>query len=100
MDSTQNQQAEAQLGEQQIRLILEAALDAVVTMNAAGQITGWNAEAERIFGWSREEAIGMRMADTIIPPQYREAHRRGLQKFLETGEGPALNKRIEIAALH
>jgi len=99
-ESTRNREAEAQQGEQQIRLILESALDAVVTMNAAGHITGWNAEAERIFGWSREEAVGRRLADTIIPPQHREAHHRGLQNFLKTGEGPVLNKRIEIAALH
>ena len=104
MDS-RNEQAEellwrAQESEQRIRLILETALDAVVTMNSAGQITGWNAEAERIFGWSHEEAVGGRMSDTIIPPQHREAHERGLQRFLETGEGPVLNRRIEITALH
>jgi PAS domain S-box-containing protein len=91
---------ESQEREQRIRSILETALDAVVTMNPAGQITGWNAEAERIFGWSREEAIGRRMSDTIIPSKYREAHDRGLQRFLATGEGPLLNKRIDITALH
>src|SRR5678810_964228 len=78
----------------------ETALDAVVTMDPAGQITGWNPEAERIFGWSRQEAVGRRMSDTIIPPQYREAHERGLRRFLHTGEGPLLNKRIEITAVH
>jgi PAS domain S-box-containing protein len=86
--------------EQRIRSILETALDAVVTMNPAGQITDWNAEAERIFGWSRHEAIGKRLSETIIPPQHREAHERGLQRFLATGEGPLLNKRVEITALH
>ena len=91
---------EFQEREQRIRSILETALDAVVTMNPAGQITGWNAEAERIFGWSRQEAVGRRMSDTIIPPQYREAHERGLQGFLHTGDGPLLNKRIEITAVH
>jgi len=91
---------EFQEREQRIRSILETALDAVVTMNPAGQITGWNPEAERIFGWSRQEAIGRRMSDTIIPPQYREAHEQGLQKFLHTGEGLLLNKRIEITAVH
>jgi len=91
---------EFQEREQRIRSILETALDAVVTMNPAGQITEWNAEAERIFGWSRQEAVGRRMSETIIPPQYREAHERGLQRFLNTGEGPLLNKRIEITAVH
>jgi len=102
---SQDQEAEellwrAQESEQRIRLILETVLDAVVTMNSAGQITGWNAEAGRIFGWSHEEAVGRRMSDIIIPPQHREAHERGLQRFLETGEGPVLNRRIEITALH
>ena len=91
---------EFQEREQRIRSILETALDAVVTMNPAGKITGWNLEAERIFGWSRQEAVGRRMSDTIIPPQYREAHERGLQRFFHTGEGPLLNKRIEITAVH
>jgi PAS domain S-box-containing protein len=86
--------------ELRIRSILETALDAVVTMDPAGLITGWNAEAERLFGWSQEEVVGSRMSDTIIPPQHREAHERGVQRFLDTGEGPLLNKRIEITALH
>jgi PAS domain S-box-containing protein len=52
-----------------------------------------------MFGWSRAEAIGLRMSETIIPPRYRERHEKGLKKFLETGSGPVLNKRIEITAL-
>jgi len=101
----QNQQPEELLRkfqerEERLSSILETALDAVVTMNPAGEITGWNAEAENIFGWSRQEAVGRRLSDTIIPPQYREAHERGLQRFLDTGEGPLLNKRIEITAVH
>jgi PAS domain S-box-containing protein len=103
--NSQEQQAEELLREfqdreQRIRSILETALDAVVTMNPAGEITDWNAEAEKIFGWSRQEAIGRRLSDTIIPPQHRQAHEHGLQRFLATGEGRLLNKRIEITALH
>jgi PAS domain S-box-containing protein len=63
-------------------------------------ITDWNRQAEVAFGWSREEALGKLLAKTIIPPRYQEAHTRGLKHFLETGEGPVLNKRIEIAAMH
>jgi two-component system, cell cycle sensor histidine kinase and response regulator CckA len=81
-------------------LIVETALDAVVTMDDEGKITGWNGQAEAIFGWSRKEALGRSLADTIIPVRYREAHRQGLQHFLATGEGPVLNQRIEIVALH
>ena len=86
--------------EERTRLIVEFALDAVITMDAQGLITVWNPQAETIFGWSREDAVGRRLAETIIPPQYREAHDRGVQHFLATGEGPVLNKRIEITALH
>jgi PAS domain S-box-containing protein len=85
--------------EQRTRLILDNALDAVITMLPSGVISDWNAQAEKIFGWSRADALGQQMSATIIPPRYRDAHDRGLRKFLATGEGPVLNKRIEITAL-
>jgi PAS domain S-box-containing protein len=85
--------------EQQARTIVASALDAVVAMNADGIITSWNKQAENIFGWTRSEATGRRMSETIIPQQYRLRHERGLQHFLETGQGAILNQRIEITAL-
>ena len=86
--------------EERFHLIVDMALDAVITMDAEGRITTWNPQAETIFGWSRQEVVGQSLADTIIPPQYREAHQRGLKHFLATREGPVLNRRIEITALH
>ena len=80
--------------------IIEAALDAFVGMDAQGVITDWNAQAEATFGWTRAEAIGRTLADTIIPPRYREDHTEGLRRFGMTGEGPVINQRIEITALH
>ena len=68
-------------------------------MNADGIITSWNKQAEEIFGWTRSEAAGRRMSETIIPQQYRLTHERGLRHFLETGQGAILNQRIEITAL-
>ena len=85
--------------EQQARAIVDSALDAVVVMDAAGIITDWNKQAEETFGWSRSEALGRRMVDTIIPEQYRLLHERGLAHFSKTGQGPVLNRRIEITAL-
>ncbi len=82
------------------RLTIDTALDAVVTMNARGLVSDWNAQAEATFGWKREEALGKPLADLVIPPQHREAHARGLERFLVTGEGPVLNRRFEITALH
>src|SRR5215472_6886444 len=80
-------------------LLVDASHDAVITMDAHGRVTGWNPQAEAMFGWSREEVQGERLSDFIVPPQHREAHERGLRRFLASGVGPVLNKRIEITAL-
>jgi PAS domain S-box-containing protein len=92
-------EAALRVNEARTRLILNTALDAVITIDSGGTITGWNPQAEAIFGWSLAEALGRRLSDTIIPLEHREAHERGLKHFLETGEGPMLNRRFEITAL-
>jgi PAS domain S-box-containing protein len=86
--------------EERTHLIVSHALDAVITIDTHGRITSWNPQAERLFGWSHEEISGRLLSETIIPPAYREAHERGLRHFVATGEGPVLNRRIELSALH
>jgi len=86
--------------ETRLKAIIDSALDAIVTMDENGLITGWNVRAEAVFGWSAAEVIGHSMSTTIIPPQHRQAHQRGLARFLSAGEGPILNQRLEITALH
>jgi PAS domain S-box-containing protein len=78
---------------------VDSALDAIVTMNAAGEVTGWSGHAERLFGWTAAEANGQRLAELIIPPQHRDAHAQGLARFLETGVGRIARERISITAL-
>jgi PAS domain S-box-containing protein len=85
--------------EEKTRSIIDTALDAVITMDAGGKITSWNKQAEIVFGWSHREAIGQSMSDMIIPEQQRMAHERGLRHFLATGDGPILQRRIEITAV-
>ena len=98
--ATTRRQAQAiHESEERLRLTIDTALDAVIGADSLGVITGWNAQAELIFGRPRAEAVGEALAETIIPEAYRDAHRRGLAHYLETGEGPVLNQRIEIAAL-
>jgi PAS domain S-box-containing protein len=80
--------------------IIASSLDAVVEIDETGTILAWNPKAEEIFGWTAEEALGSRLSETIVPAHYREAHETGLRHFLATGEGPILNKRIELTALH
>jgi PAS domain S-box-containing protein len=83
----------------EMRAVLDSALDAVVGMSADGTITSWNPRSEAIFGWTAEEAIGRDLAELILPPTDREAHRQGLQRFLKTGEWPLLGRRIETRGL-
>jgi PAS domain S-box-containing protein len=80
--------------------ILDAALDAIITMNHEGIVTDFNPAAERIFGYPASSAIGRTVAELIIPPRLREAHRSGISRYLATGHGPVLDQRIEQSALH
>src|ERR1700686_1516039 len=77
------------------RAILESALDCIITIDANGRVREFNPAAERVFGFSRAEAIGTELAELIIPVRMRERHRQGLAHYLKTGEGPLLGKRIE-----
>ena len=86
--------------EARARLIVDTAHDAFIGIDSTGHITTWNAQAERIFGWTREEALGQNLAQTIVPPAYRDAHNSGLRRFHATGEAPVVNQRLELRALH
>src|SRR2546430_14718153 len=81
------------------RTFLDSALDCIITMDANGRVQEFNPAAERVFGFSRSEAVGKELAELIIPPRVREQHRRGLAHYLKTGEGPVIGKRIEIAGV-
>jgi PAS domain S-box-containing protein len=81
------------------RLILETARDAFVGMDENGLIIDWNAEAERTFGWAREEVIGRSAAATLVPEELRPAHEEGLQPILRWGGTNIVGRRVEVAAL-
>jgi PAS domain S-box-containing protein len=79
--------------------IVEAALDAIITMDHEGRIIEFNPAAERIFGRSRADVIGHLLVDVIIPPRLREGHRRGLARYLETGETRLIGRRSETVGM-
>jgi PAS domain S-box-containing protein len=81
------------------RAILEGALEAVVAMDARGRVTFWNPQAERTFGRDRDEAMGRVFVDLCLPSPRREEHAEEMRRFLESGEGGALNRRLEVSAL-
>ena len=86
--------------EARARLVVDTAHDAFIGMNHEGRIVMWNAQAGATFGWTSEEAIGQPLGDLIIPPAFREAHRNGLRRFLQSGDAPVVNQRLELTALH
>jgi PAS domain S-box-containing protein len=79
--------------------ILDSALDCIVTMDHEGRITEFNPAAERTFGYRRQGVLGKSMADIIIPPSLREQHRRGLARYLATGEARVLGRHLELTAI-
>lgn len=93
-------QANRRSVDRRTRIIIDTAQDAFVSMDTGGRIVDWNPQAERTFGWKRGEMMGQPLAQTLIPELFREAHLAGLKNFLETGQGPALGKRLEVRALH
>ena len=80
--------------------ILETTLDGFITIDRYGVVIDVNPVAEAMFGWQRDELIGQLLSETIIPPDHRELHERGLAHYRATGHGPVLGKRIELEGLH
>ena len=85
--------------EERHRLVVDTALDAVVTVDAHNVILGWNPQAERIFAWSHDEIVGRELATSLLIPHHREVYERAIREFLATGESPMLNRLIEVTAL-
>jgi len=100
-DMTESRLAQETLreSEQLARGIIDTALDAFVQIDEKGRIRNWNTQAETIFGWSQDEALGQKLGELIIPEIHRAGHASGIARFLSTGEGPILGRRIEIEAL-
>jgi PAS domain S-box-containing protein len=79
--------------------ILDSALDCIVAMDHEGRITEFNPAAERTFGYRRDQAVGQRLAEVIIPVSLRKRHRLGLTHYLETGQSQFVGKRLELTAV-
>src|SRR5713101_6661951 len=94
---TERKQAEEALRESEVRkrAILESALDCIIGINQEGTIIEFNTAAEKAFGYPRTEVLGKQLAETIIPPSWRDR----MAHYLATGEGPILGKRIEMPAM-
>ena len=101
LDITDRKRAEIALRESVARqsAVIEATLDALITMDHKGNVIEFNPAAERILGFSRQEVLGKPLADLIIPPDLRDRHRQGLARYLSTGEAAILGRRLKLPAL-
>jgi len=86
--------------EERLRSVLNSAMTAVIVIDAQGTILDWNARAEKMFGWSRNEVLGQDMANIIIPEHLRESHWKGISNHNATGSAKVLDQLLEMEALH
>ncbi len=86
-------------GEERYRSIVQSALDAIISISADNQITEFNPAAESLFGHRRADVIGLDLADLIVPPEMRTAHREGLRRHRDSSTAPRIGRRIELDAL-
>jgi len=93
--------AQASLVDQgaRLRAILDSAIDAILTIDASGLIEEFNPAAERMFGRMRQQAIGQRLSDLIVPEPLRAQHEAGLARHVRTGESSILGQRLQLPAL-
>ena len=79
--------------------VVEAALDCVITIDHEGRVLEFNPAAERTFGHRSEDAVGRELAELIVPPSLRDRHRDALDRYVRTGEGHLIGRRIELTGM-
>lgn len=86
---TAKEQSEAVATENEsfIRALIQHAPDAVICCDTLGAVTEWNFQAQKMFGWTREEAIDLKIVDLIVPPRLRAQHTAGMHTFANSGDG-------------
>jgi PAS domain S-box-containing protein len=97
--SRRRAEAAGRAGESFKSTVLASSLDCIIGMDHEGRVIEFNEAAQRLFGYSREEAIGSELASLIIPDELRERHREGLRRYLETERGALLDRRVELSAI-
>lgn len=91
-------EAALRASEAELRAVLEHANDAYISIDEGGVVIEWNRQAETLFDWTREEAVGRRLDDLIVPAAHRDGHRHGIARFLATGQSRVMNRRTEVTA--
>ena len=100
-DITERIRAQQMLAESEERksAVLRSTLDSIISMNADGVVTEFNPAAVQAFGYSRDEALGRKLGELIVPERLRASHHAGLKRYIETGEERVIGKRLELPAM-
>lgn len=85
--------------EKKFRKICASAQDAIIMLDNEGRISYWNKAAKKMFDYKKKEVFGKYLHELIIPERFREHHLKGFKRFKDTGQGDALGKTLELAAL-
>ncbi|MEI8387981.1 MAG: PAS domain S-box protein, partial [Verrucomicrobiota bacterium] len=99
LEDLRAENAAREASEFRMRAITDSAQDAILMMGPEGLISYWNPAAERIFGYTADEAIGQNLHALIVPARYHAAHQAAFPAFLKTGQGAAIGKTVEMEAL-
>jgi PAS domain S-box-containing protein len=79
--------------------LVDSAIDCVVAIDHQGRFLEFNRAAERTFGYTRDEVLGRDMVELIVPPEYRDAHRAGVARYLSSGQSKNTGRRLELVAM-
>jgi len=82
--------------EDTFRTITDTLKDAIIMMDDDERVSFWNPAAEKLFGYPRHEALGMKLHTLIVPHRYTDAYQRGLTAFKIDRVGPLIGKTYEI----
>jgi nitrogen fixation negative regulator NifL len=83
-----------------VAAMADAALDSVITTDERGIVVEFNRPAETTFGHRRRDVLGRQIGEVIVPPELRAAHDAGMQRYVATGEGHVIGRRVEVTGLH
>ena len=84
--------------EARYRAVTQSANDAIITVNDAGTIVGWNLGAEKIFGYVEAEVLKQSLTP-LLPPRFRDQHLGGMKRMQTSGETHVIGKTVELAGL-
>jgi len=94
-----NDRDEGIRSEARLRALVDSSLDAVVSTDALGNVVEFSLAAERMFGYTREHAVGRNMGELIVPPEQRAAHQAGHNRVVAGGPERVANRRLEMTAM-